>query len=46
MLNFKPSKMTLALLSSGLMLASASSFAAQAVDANKKMQIKKLKLLK
>jgi len=48
MINFKPSKMTLALLSSGLIAASVSSFAADAVDAkakNKKADEKQIEVI-
>ena len=45
MLNFKPSKMTLALLSSGLIAASVSSFAVQAADAAKKKAEKAIEVI-
>ncbi|MBL4909482.1 MAG: TonB-dependent receptor [Alteromonadaceae bacterium] len=45
MLNFKPSKMTLALLSSGLIAASVSSFAAQAADTHKKKTEKEIEVI-
>jgi len=45
MINFKPSKMTLALLSSGLIAASVSSFAVQAADAGKKKVKKEIEVI-
>lgn len=44
-MNFKPSKMTLALLSSGLIAASVSSFAAKAADTAKKKAEKEIEVI-
>ncbi len=45
MLNFKPNKLTLALLSSGLITASVSSFAVQAADTAKKKAEKEIEVI-